>query len=159
LTLNTGAKMPLLGLGTWQGMAAWNGSEQSEVMKAIEVAIDAGYRHFDCASIYGNEIELGIAFKSAIDAGKVKREDLFIVSKLWNTNHDHVEEAVKKTLEDLQLDYLDLYLLHWPVAFEFQGIPPKQGVPKDENGNIKFGKTTIEQVWKDLEKLVEKKIC
>jgi len=151
LTLNNGVQQPFLGLGTWEGLNPETSAK--EVADAIEVAIDAGYRHFDCASVYGNEKVIGQALKKAIDAGKVKREELFITSKLWNTNHGHVREACLQTLKDLQLDYLDMYLMHWPVSFEFQGIPPKSNVPKDANGHIMFGKVTIQECWQQLEKL------
>ena len=80
-------------------------------------AIQAGYRHLDCAADYGNEKEVGEGIKKAIDAGLVKREDLWITSKLWNTYHspDHVEEACRKSLDDLKLEYFDLYLIHFPI--------------------------------------------
>ena len=106
-------EIPILGLGTWL-------SKGNEVYVAVLEAIRIGYRHFDCAYIYRNEKEIGRALKDAMTAGLVKREELFITSKLWNSDHapDRVEVAVRKSLHDLQLDYLDLYLMHWPVAFK-----------------------------------------
>ncbi|XP_018561873.1 aldose reductase-like [Anoplophora glabripennis] len=109
--LNNGLKCPQLGLGTWQ-------SAPGEVQKAISHAIDVGYRHIDCAWIYGNEKEIGEAIRQKIEDKTVKREDLFIVTKLWNTFHekDKVVPTCRESLKNLGLDYVDLYLVHWPVA-------------------------------------------
>jgi len=108
-----GDKFPALGLGTWL-------SKKNEVYNAVLAAIKTGYRHIDCAYIYGNEKEIGAALHEAFKLGLVKRQDLFITSKLWNSDHapERVELAIRKSLADLQLDYLDLYLIHWPVAFK-----------------------------------------
>src|ERR1035438_2226041 len=107
--LFTGATMPAVGLGTF-------GSDHvtpSQVADAVKGAAAFGYRHFDCASVYGNEPEVGAALE-AIQQSGIKREDLWITSKLWNDKHSDVIASCRKSLADLRLEYLDLYLVHWP---------------------------------------------
>jgi len=144
--LNTGAKLPLVGLGTWKAAAG-------EVGKAVEDAIDLGYRHIDCAAAYANEKEVGVALAKKI--GKVvKRENLFIVSKLWNTCHEakDVEPSLKQTLADLQLPYLDLYLMHWPISFQSGA----DRFPKNADGLIKYANVDIIETWHALESVLQK---
>jgi len=106
--LNQRLKIPLLGLGTWQ-------AKDIEVGGAVYHALKVGYKHIDTAKIYGNEKEIGIAIRKAIIDFKIKREEIFITTKLWNSDHDNPLEAFKKSLQRLNLEYIDLYLIHWPV--------------------------------------------
>ncbi|KAL1885781.1 H/ACA snoRNP pseudouridylase subunit [Paecilomyces lecythidis] len=115
--LNTGAEIPALGLGTWQ-------SGPGEVERAVSHAISVGYRHIDTAFCYQNEQEVGKGLKEAFASGKVKREDVFVTTKLWCSYHTRVEEALDLSLKNLGLEYIDLYLMHWPLAMNPNGNHP-----------------------------------
>ncbi len=145
LEFKNGDKMPALGLGTWK-------SESGEVYEVIRMAIGIGYRHFDCAAIYGNEAEIGQAFADAFAAGDVKREDVWITSKLWNSYHlkQDVSVGFERTLNDLKLDYLDLYLMHWPLA-----LKPGVGFPKTSDLFISLDEAPLDETWDEMEKIHE----
>lgn len=142
--LLTNHSIPMLGLGTWK-------SPKGQVKAAVEAAIDAGYRHIDCALAYQNEDEVGEAIQNKIKEGKISREDVFITSKLWNVFHDpdDVRPALQKSLKSLQLEYLDLYLIHWPQAYVNNG----DLFPKDANGKFLYSDVDYVDTWKAFEKL------
>ncbi|MBI2578357.1 MAG: aldo/keto reductase [Candidatus Aenigmarchaeota archaeon] len=121
VVLNSGAKMPQLGLGTWD-------LRGSECVRAVRDALDAGYRHVDTASLYGNEKEVGLAVKKS----GVPRKDLFITSKIWNDEHDDPEAALEASLKRLGTDYVDLYLIHWPVPERNETWRAFEGFLKDK---------------------------
>lgn len=149
-TLHTGAKMPGIGLGTFGSDRFSN----EEIAEAVKGAISIGFRHIDCASVYGNEKHIGNSLKEVIESGEVKREELWITSKLWNDKHspEDVIPSCKQSLADLQLDYVDLYLIHWPFPnFHAKGCDVDSRSP-DAKPYIheNFMKT-----WREVEKLVE----
>ena len=147
--LNTGAEMPAVGLGTF-------GSDHvthQQVADAVVGAARVGYRHFDCASVYGNEDVIGHSLKQIVTDG-VSREQLWVTSKVWNNMHgrDRVIESCKKSLKDLQLDYLDLYLVHWPFP-NFH--PPKCDVSSRSPDARPYIHEEFMDTWAGMEALVE----
>ncbi|KAE8379138.1 putative NAD(P)H-dependent D-xylose reductase xyl1 [Aspergillus bertholletiae] len=153
--LSSGYDMPLVGFGLWK---VNNDTCADQVYEAIK----AGYRLFDGACDYGNEVECGQGVARAIKEGIVKREDLFIVSKLWNSFHegDRVEPICRKQLADWGVDYFDLYIVHFPVALKY--VDPAVRYPpgwNSENGKIEFSNASIQETWTAMESLVDKKLA
>jgi len=147
ITLRNGCKIPVLGLGTWN-------SPPGQVEQAVKDAIDCGYRHIDCAFLYGNEAEVGNGISAKISEGVVKREDLFITSKLWNTFHHpkDVKSALAKSLKNLKIAYLDLYLIHWPMGYKESGDIL---FPKNDKDELIFSDVDYVDSWKVMEDLVD----
>lgn len=153
---NDGMQMPQLGLGTWK-------SEPGVVSKVVKAAIETGYRGIDCACDYGNEKEVGQGIKEGLESVGIKRSDLFVTSKLWNTYHraEHVRPALEKTLSDLGFSYLDLFLIHFPISLKFVPIekryPPGWVYdPNDsENDHLILDPVPITETWKAMEALVD----
>lgn len=141
MQFRNGDNIDAIGLGTWK-------SDPGEVGQAVEAALEAGYRHIDCAAIYRNEAEVGTALSKVFARGEIRREDVHITSKLWNNAHlkDDVEPALKKTLSDLGLDYLDLYLIHWPVAFR----PGLEAFPESESDFLTPDQAPISETWEAM---------
>ncbi len=146
--LYTGSSIPCIGYGTF-------GSDYVPaeiVADTVKKAIYSGYRQIDCASVYSNEKSIGKVFNEIFRSGFLKREDLWITSKVWNDMHDKVEESCKQTLSDLQINYLDLYLVHWPFP-NFH--PPKCDVTSRSPNAKPYIHENFMKTWRQMEKLVE----
>jgi alcohol dehydrogenase (NADP+) len=144
LYFKNGDSIPKIGLGTWL-------SKPNEVYQAVIDAVKIGYRHIDCAFIYKNEKEIGEALMYLFENKIVERNELFITSKLWNDSHhpSEVENAIRKTQNNLQLDYLDLYLIHWPLAFKTEN-------PKSVDDLISLETIPLESTWESMIELKNK---
>ena len=143
--------IPALGFGTLIPDAA-------VTLSATRDALEAGFRHFDCAERYLNEREVGEALQAGLAAGGIKREDIFVTTKLWNTNHrpERVEPAFEASLGRLRLNYLDLYLIHTPFAFQ----PGDEYDPRDQNGDVLYDRdVTLLDTWRAMESLVDRGRC
>jgi alcohol dehydrogenase (NADP+) len=143
--------MPALGFGTLIPEAA-------ATISGTRDALEAGFRHFDCAERYRNEREVGYALQAGLVAGGIGREDIFVTTKLWNSNHrpERVEPAFEASLDRLRLDYLDLYLIHTPFAFQ----PGDEQGPRDQNGNVLYDQgVTLLDTWRAMENLVDHGKC
>ncbi len=147
--LHTGASMPAIGLGTFGSDHA----SHAEVAAAVRGAAEVGYRHFDCAAVYRNEHLIGQALQDVMESG-IKREELWITSKLWNDKHAEADviPAFQQSLADLQLDYLDLYLIHWPFP---NTHAPGVDVSSRDSGAQPYIHENYMRTWRQLEKLVE----
>lgn len=145
-TLNNGTIVPKKAYGFWNVMP------ENNIEELIIEAIKIGYRHFDFALIYENEKEIGIALENIFKSGLIKREELFIASKLWNTYHDHVNEGIEQSIKDLKLEYLDLYMIHWPVHAK----PDSKMRSIYENGKVILNEFDIKKLWPRMENLVKK---
>jgi diketogulonate reductase-like aldo/keto reductase len=165
IKLSNNREMPILGFGTWNlGQVSANHFDGTVIRQSIEHAIQVGYRHIDCAQDYLNEHLIGNALKELFDKKAITREELFITSKLNQPYHaaEHVEMALLKTLKDLQVDYLDLYLIHWPIAFEYVDYGENANFRGFANGKYEPWDTkisfnvSIRETWEAMEALVRK---
>ena len=144
ITLHTGVEMPRVGFGTWL-------SPVEVVKAAVSTAVDVGYRHVDCAHSYYNQTGVGAALVEKMK-GLVTRQELFVTSKLWNTHHgaEDVRPACLQTLEELNLDYLDLYLIHWPVAYKKSTVK----IPYNDDRSVAISDVHYTETWGAMEELV-----
>ena len=152
IPLNHGAgDIPVLGFGTLI-------PDPAATISATRDALEAGFRHFDCAERYRNEREVGEALQAGLAAGGIAREDIFVTTKVWNTNHrtERVAPAFEGSLDRLRIKYLDLYLIHTPFAFQ----PGDEQDPRDQNGDVIYdGGVTLFDTWRAMESLVDGGRC
>src|ERR1700733_13269309 len=148
---NASGHIPAIGFGTLI-------PDPAVTLSATRDALEAGFRHFDCAERYRNEREVGEALQAGLAAGGIARKDIFVTTKLWNSNHrpERVKPAFEASLDRLRLNYLDLYLIHTPFAFQ----PGDEQDPRDQNGNVLYDHgVTLPDTWKAMESLVGNGRC
>lgn len=150
IRLASGSLMPLVGFGTWK-------IATSDAPSVVKEALRVGYRHLDCASDYANEKEVGEGLAAAITELGIPRSEIFITSKLWNSNHraEHVKEACELTLRDLGVDYLDLYLIHFPISVKHVAPYTRSDTPRDDKGAVLFDPVPLVETWRAMEALVD----
>ena len=139
--------MPIIGLGMWR-------MDNKDIKTLLINAIKLSFRHFDCATNYQNEAEVWEALAKAFETGLVKREDLFITTKLWNSDNGHVLEACKDSLKKLQLDYLDLYLIDFPTARRHTGVSTTDSALGEDRVLDIDTTISLETTWHAIEELV-----
>ncbi|KAI8646853.1 xylose reductase, partial [Parasitella parasitica] len=141
--------MPIIGYGCWK--------VEENTEQVIYTAIKNGYRLIDGAAVYNNEVGVGRGVKRAIKEGIVKRQDLFVVSKLWNNYHNkaHVRAAIDRTLKDLELDYVDLYIIHFPVPLKYVDPAIEYPGPWFIDGKVELEKSPMHELWAEMENLVD----
>src|SRR5215470_12793729 len=151
--VNGAGEMPAVGFGT-----SFTGKDPSVTTQAVIDALKVGFRHIDCAERYRNEEMVGDAIQEVLKEGKVRREDIFVTTKLWNNNHrpERVRPAFEASRRRLQLDHIDCYLVHTPFAFQ----PGEDQDPRDEHGRVIYDSgVTLIETWRALERLVDEGIC
>lgn len=154
--INVGAGlMPAVGLGLWK-------IDKADTSETVYQAVKAGYRHLDSASDYGNEVEVGVGINKVLQEGLCSREELWVTSKLWNTFHrpEHVAPACKRSLQELQVDYLDLYLIHFPISLKYVDFdvryPPEWFFdPSAANPHMEIDSVPLHETWAAMESLVD----
>ncbi|BBG98217.1 NAD(P)-linked oxidoreductase superfamily protein [Prunus dulcis] len=145
--LNCGITMPVIGLGTYSFQ-----NDRKTTQAAVHMALKMGYRHFDTAKIYGSEPALGSALTEAILDGKVEREDIFVTSKLWGSDHHDPVSGLKQTLKNMGMEHLDMYLVHWPVKLKPWACNP---IPNEDE----FEDLDLETTWAGMEKCLDLGLC
>ncbi|XWS60106.1 hypothetical protein CRYUN_Cryun07bG0006000 [Craigia yunnanensis] len=145
--LNCGITIPVIGLGTYS-----SNNDRETTEQAIHMAIKMGYRHFDTAKIYGSEPAVGNALRMAIDDQSIRRKDVFVTSKLWSADHHDPVSALKQTLRNLGMEYVDMYLVHWPVKLKPWAC---NAVPKEEE----FEQLDMETTWAGMQKCLDMGLC
>lgn len=148
-SLSSGDQIPVVGLGTFSS----DNYSADQIAQAAKTAISNGYRHLDCASVYQNEKEIGAVLQELLTSGTVKREELWVTSKVWNDMHDQVEASCRRSLNDLKLDYLDLYLVHWPFPNHH---PPGCDIDSRMPDAVPYIHENYMKTWRQMEELVRK---